>query len=184
MVKIYTRSGDDGGTTLYRGGRVSKASLRVGACGAVDEVNSVLGWVRSFSPPDPLNSQIHHIQQLLFTIGADLATPEEAVKPGDQVLRLPVGSETFLEEQIDRWTEVIPSLSQFILPGGTPLGAALHLARTICRRAEREVVALAVSEPINTAIVVFLNRLSDYLFTAARWVNYQMGAPEEIWKAK
>lgn len=181
-MKVYTRSGDDGSTALYRGGRVSKASQRISACGAVDELNSLLGWIRSHSLPEVLDNHLHKIQHLLFVIGADLATPQQSVKPGDKILRLPAGSELFLERQIDLWQEELPALTHFILPGGTPLGAIFHWARAVCRWTEREVVALAASEPVNSAVVVFLNRLSDFLFMAGRWLNHHAGIEEELWK--
>jgi len=183
-MKIYTRAGDEGETGLYRGGRIPKDSPRIAAYGTIDELNSVLGWVRSLGIDADSDALLARIQHDLFIIGADLSTPVEAVKPGDQVMRLAYGAESFLEAAIDRLDELLEPLRRFILPGGSEPAAALHVARTICRRAERDVVALARKENVNPIIVIYLNRLSDFLFTLAREMNRQAGRPDVPWESR
>ncbi|MBM3328431.1 MAG: cob(I)yrinic acid a,c-diamide adenosyltransferase [Calditrichaeota bacterium] len=182
-MKIYTRTGDAGTTALYRGGRVSKSSKRIEACGTVDELNSSIGLARTGGLPNAVNAILKKVQNDLFVIGADLATPSSAVKPGDQVARLDNGAERFLEEAIDRLEKNLEPIRAFILPGGSPGAAALHLARSICRRAERAVVSLTRgrSVEVNPAILIYLNRLSDFLFVAARFVNLKSGVEDVFW---
>ncbi len=176
-MKIYTKTGDDGTTALFSGGRVSKTHLRVDSYGTVDELNSVLGVVRAHQPHS--DDWLRHIQEQLFHLGADLATPLDA--RSDWVVRMDASKITWLEERIDEMTAALPPLTNFVLPGGTPAAAHLHVARTICRRAERLVVALAEHEPVGDFVIVYLNRLSDCLFTLARWENMQAGMSEEKW---
>jgi cob(I)alamin adenosyltransferase len=165
--KIYTRTGDTGQTGLFGGERVEKTAQRVVAYGTVDELNAMLGVARATTIDPALDPVLAHIQNELFVLGADLATPGESTR----IDRLSEEHTARMEQEIDQLEADIEPVQQFILPGGAPLAAHLHLARTICRRAEREVVALAASEPINQAAIAYLNRLSDWLFVAARRAN-------------
>ncbi|MEN3027510.1 MAG: cob(I)yrinic acid a,c-diamide adenosyltransferase [Chlorobiota bacterium] len=181
-LRIYTRTGDDGTTGLFGGERVSKSHPRLEAYGAVDELNAVLGIVRTYALPEELTDDLRTISSWLLIVGADLATPEEALTRKS----IPtIGDEhvTWLEKRIDAYEAELPPLRNFILPGGSPAAAYLHLARTVCRRAERATVAAAQTESLNPAVVRFLNRLSDYFFVAARWANYRAGVAEEVWTA-
>lgn len=179
-MKIYTRTGDDGTTALFSGGRVSKTHLRVEAYGTVDELNSALGVVRTHEPYS--DSWLAQIQRQLFHVGADLATPLDA--KSDFVVRTNLDSTRWLEKIIDEMTAHLPPLKNFILPGGVPAAAHLHVARTICRRAERQTVALAEQDSINEAVIPYLNRLSDCLFTMARWENLRAGQSEQLWNGR
>lgn len=173
ITRVYTRAGDGGQTYLVGGGKVSKASLRVQAYGEVDELNAALGLARAFSPPKELEGLLAQIQNELFLVGADLAAPLEVRVP-----RVTPAHIQALETEIDRIQAHLPPLEEFILPSGGPVGAFLHLARTICRRAERTVVALMETEAVNPQVQVYLNRLSDLLFVLARWANALQGVPE------
>ncbi len=176
-MKIYTRTGDKGKTGLFGGQRLSKAALRLHAYGTLDELNACLGVIASEKNlPEPLPAQIEQIQSLLFQIGADLATPLES---SAKILRMNEEPVKQMEEWIDALEESLPPLTRFILPGGSSLGAHLHLARTVCRRAERLIVELDETEAITKAIIVIINRLSDYLFVAARYVNKKLGVEEK-----
>jgi cob(I)alamin adenosyltransferase len=182
-VKIYTRTGDEGETALFGGGRVKKAHPRVNAYGTVDELNSVLGVALTTMGAGPVQERLAVVQHDLFVLGAVLATPPPAPgrkRPGTP--DLPMHRVTEMEEWIDEADRVLPPLTTFILPGGTPGAAALHLARTVCRRAEREVVALGHDEPVESEILVYLNRLSDLLFTLARLENHRAGMPDVAWR--
>ncbi|MBM3327561.1 MAG: cob(I)yrinic acid a,c-diamide adenosyltransferase [Calditrichaeota bacterium] len=181
-MKIYTKTGDKGETTLLRGGRVSKGSLRIQTCGAVDELNSVIGWIRSQDVMADIDDRLERVQRDLFVIGADLTAPMESVKQNNEVLRLAEGSQTFLEHSIDLLDAQLPALKHFILPGGTSVATALHIARAVCRRAECLVVELTGVNKINPAIMVYLNRLSDYLFVAARYANFSAGREDVKWQ--
>lgn len=180
-MKIYTRTGDSGTTGLFGGGRVSKAHPRIEAYGTVDETNAQLGLARALlrgAPGhDELDPVLHALQAELFELGADLATPagSKAVVP-----RVGAGHAARLEGLIDRFDGALPPLRSFILPGGTPAAAALHMARTVCRRAERLAVA-AAAEGLNEQAVVYLNRLSDLLFVLARWANHRAGEGDVAW---
>ncbi|GIV61574.1 cob(I)yrinic acid a,c-diamide adenosyltransferase [Rhodocaloribacter litoris] len=182
-MKIYTRTGDAGDTALFGGGRVQKNHPRIEAYGTVDETNSFIGAARAQLTGRPgherLDPVLARIQAELFELGADLATPGDArpVVPRIQATHI-----RRLETAIDDFDTELPPLKHFILPGGTPAAAALHVARTVCRRAERRTVELAGAEPTNPHAVVYLNRLSDFLFVAARWVNHQAGLSEAVWK--
>jgi len=177
-VKIYTRTGDTGETSLFDNTRVSKADPRVDAYGEVDELNACIGVVRAAGVPGDIAALLDTIQPKLFALGARLADP--AAKIARRVTKADVTNAdvTVLEEAIDRLETELPSLRAFIMPGGSPAGAALHLARTVCRRAERRVVTLEGVEPI---LVTYLNRLSDCLFVLARAVNHRQGLPETEW---
>jgi cob(I)alamin adenosyltransferase len=178
-MKIYTKTGDDGTTSLFSGGRVPKTHLRVEAYGTVDELNSVIGLARAHKPHSQTDVWLMQIQNHLLRMGADLATPMDA--KADWVVRIDAETVAWLETTIDTMTAQLPELKNFILPGGTPSAATLHVARTVCRRAERLVVALTEQENIGEYPLVYLNRLSDFLFTLARWENHQAGESEEKW---
>ena len=179
-MKIYTKTGDSGKTSLFGGTRVSKSSLRISAYGTVDELNSAVGVCRSHGLEGSLDAFLERVQSDLFRVGGELAAPEGS-KPSGLV---PLGeAETHaLEEEIDRLDAGLPPLKNFVLPGGVPAAAAAHTARSICRRAERVVVELSEREKVRNEIVVYLNRLSDALFVAARRINALAGAPERTWK--
>lgn len=184
LNRIYTRTGDAGRTRLASGASVSKADLRVEAYGAVDEANACLGLARLHTASDPdLDAGLARIQNELFDLGADLATPAEPDEAPGARLRILDSQVTRLESELDAMNDALPALASFVLPGGTPAAAALHLARTVARRAEREAVRLAeAGEPVSEAALRYLNRLSDYLFVAARWAN-DRGASEVFWQA-
>ena len=181
LNRIYTRTGDKGLTRLASGEPRSKADARVGAYGAVDELNACLGLVRQHTAGDAaLDAILARIQNELFDLGADLATPE---RPAHQALRI-VGSQVDrLEAEIDQLNADLAPLTSFVLPGGTAAAATLHLARTVCRRAERDCVDLAAApgEIVGEAALRYLNRLSDLLFVASRWANGR-GAGDVLWQ--
>ncbi|HEY2707728.1 MAG TPA: cob(I)yrinic acid a,c-diamide adenosyltransferase [Caulobacteraceae bacterium] len=181
LNKIYTRTGDAGTTRLASGAPVSKADLRVEAYGGVDETNATIGLARLSTRASPLlDAILARIQNDLFDVGADLATPpatDEAERPRLRILASQVDR---LEVEIDQMNEGMAPLTSFVLPGGSPAAAALHLARTVCRRAERNCVALAAREPVGEATLKYLNRLSDLLFVAARYANDE-GRADVLW---
>lgn len=181
-MKIYTRTGDRGETGLFGGGRVAKDHPRVRAYGDVDELNSAIGVARAAPPAGFEDALLDAIQRDLFTIGARLATLDttRVPKAADR-MALDPARVAALETAIDRADQVLPALRAFVLPGGGAKAAALHLARTICRRAEREVVALARDDADLDGIVVYLNRLSDLLFTLARLANHEAGTGDVTW---
>lgn len=182
MTKIYTRTGDKGETGLFGGGRVPKTHPRVAAYGAVDELNAALGLAAASLSDEEIAGRIATIQADLFALGAHLATPRAAGEaPHPYLPELPHGRVAEFERWIDAADAELPELHAFILPGGVPGGAALHLARTVCRRAEREVVALAQDEWVDPEIVVYLNRLSDLLFQFARLANHRAGRGDTLW---
>jgi cob(I)alamin adenosyltransferase len=182
-VKIYTKTGDRGETSLMGGGRVSKDDIRVAAYGDVDETCAAIGVARAVEPAGPDDALLAAIQQDLFSIGGALATPEpERLKDAQRAkLKVPAERIAALELAIDDADKVLAPLKAFVLPGGTPRAAALHLARTVCRRAERAVVRLAREEKVPDEIVVYLNRLSDLLFTLARMENHRQGRADVTW---
>lgn len=180
-MKIYTKTGDKGETGLYGGERVAKDSLRVAAYGTVDEANSAIGVARSHLTDEELDKDLAHIQNALFDVGADLATPNDS-KYRKNVSPIDEQDIGILENLIDHYDNT--PLTNFILPGGHPSSAALHLARTITRRAEREVTTLKREETINEQVAVYLNRLSDLLFVMARAVNDRAGVSEVKWHVK
>lgn len=179
MAKIYTRRGDDGSTGLFGGPRVRKDDLRVSVYGDVDELNSVLGVAREELSGD-LRDLVVALQSDLFTLGSELATPDLSKAP-KSVPRISAEHVTRLEQQIDRLTAELPPQTHFVLPAGSRAGALLHLARTVCRRAERGAVSLSRSEAVSPEALAYLNRLSDLLFTLARAANIRSGAPEVPW---
>lgn len=177
-MKIYTRTGDDGSTSLFSGERVGKDALRVEAYGTVDELNSHLGLARASTPQALVMEYLVTLQNQLFTAGADLATTADSTR--SRIVRIRDKDVIWLEQEIDRMTETLPPLRSFVLPGGTVSAAHIHVARTICRRAERQAIELSRREALGP-ILVYLNRLSDFLFTLARYENFLAGVSEEKW---
>lgn len=181
-MKIYTRTGDTGDTGLFGGGRVPKDHVRVAAYGDVDELNSFLGLVRATPPAHDFDPLLESIQRDLFSIGGHLATPDpDKVKKALEKADLSEARITLFEKTIDAADQQLPPLKAFVLPAGTPKAAALHVARTVCRRAERSVVHLGHESPVPDLFLVYLNRLSDLLFTLARLANKRDGAGDVIW---
>lgn len=182
-MKIYTKTGDAGETGLFGGQRVLKNSLRVEAYGAVDELNAQVGWAETLLRHLPLQEDLRTIQSDLLAVGADLAAPEDiGAGAAARAVRVGPGRAARLEGLIDRWDAETTPLTQFILPGGAPGAAAIHLCRVVCRRAERRVVELAQEEALNPNIGVYLNRLSDLFFVLARWINAREGVDEPVWQ--
>ena len=180
-MKIYTRGGDRGETSLHGGQRVPKSDSRVATYGTIDELNATLGVARAaLSQESPLRDEIVKIQKVLHGIAAEIATPVAAER---EKLRARVASEHIdrLESSIDAMQAELPELTSFILPGGARAGAALHVSRTVCRRAERALVELVARDPLRSEVLRFVNRLSDWLFVAARWANHEEGQPEILW---
>ena len=187
-MKIYTRTGDEGDTALFGGGRVPKSDARVRAYGTVDEANAVLGVARAaLARSEPLDAaldaEIVALQSALFDLGADLATPLDA-KARQAVRPIAAQDVSDLEARIDALDAELAPLTSFVLPGGEDAAAALHLARTVVRRAERDTVALAAEAPVNPQALRYLNRLSDLLFTMARAVNARAGRPDVPWRSR
>lgn len=207
-MKIYTKKGDKGETSLFGGKRVPKSSLRIDAYGNIDELNSQLGVIlakidntslranakqsRQRSPRSAnaelamtkvgeIRQNLTRVQRQLFVLGSDLATPFDGKV---QIPRVTQSSVKVLEREIDSWTKQLPKLRNFILPGGSEIGALIHQARTICRRSERAVAALSEIEKINENVIIYLNRLSDWLFTLARFVNKLEKVEEIPWKGR
>ena len=180
--KIYTRTGDAGETGLFGGGRVSKSHPRVAAYGDVDELNSVLGMVRATAPTEFHDELFESVQRDLFAIGGHLATPDpERVRKALEKAELSPERVTAFERVIDAADAELTPLTAFILPGGTPKAAVLHLARTVCRRAERSIVELGLGEDVPELFVIYINRLSDLLFTLARVANARAGFKDVTW---
>lgn len=181
-MKIYTKTGDSGDTGLFGGGRVPKNHPRVDAYGNVDELNAVLGMVRAVEPMPRIDEILVPVQRDLFAIGALLATPDlEKMHKHLEKARIDDSRIAELEHAIDDGDAELEPLRSFIVPGGTPKAAALHVARTVCRRAERSVVTLASETEIPKLAIIYLNRLSDLLFTLARVANHRGGAGEVTW---
>lgn len=179
LTKIYTRGGDKGQTSLAGGRRLDKDDARVTAYGTVDEANAAIGIAR-LSTAGPADNMLSRIQNDLFDVGADLATPGDDFTPSDMALRATDAQVLRLEQEIDEMNDVLADLTSFILPGGSPASAYLHLARTIVRRAERYAITAAKAEPINPVAIKYLNRLSDHLFVLARHLN-DNGANDVLW---
>jgi cob(I)alamin adenosyltransferase len=180
LSRIYTKSGDQGDTGLGDGTRVPKDHPRVAAYGAVDELNSVLGLLLTQDLAPQFRQLLRSVQNDLFDLGADLCVPQAPDEPAGQKLRVRPEQTSRLESTIDHYTEGLKPLQSFVLPGGHPAAAWCHLARTVCRRAERAAVTLARSEAINTEVVIYLNRLSDLFFVLARHLNDQ-GQADVLW---
>jgi len=181
-MKIYTKTGDEGNTSLFGGGRVSKDNLRIEAYGTVDELNSIIGICRTLHPHPDVDTVLQWIQHTLFVLGADLATPVNSDAADSRIARISTSDVENLEGRIDAIDTVVAPLTAFILPGGTPCAAMVHMARTVCRRAERLVVSLGNLEEVGAMPTIFLNRLSDALFMIARWENHLKGVSETKWE--
>ena len=180
LNKIYTRTGDDGSTGLVDGSRLPKHAVRMAAIGAVDEANSALGLAALALAGGPYAVDAQRIQNDLFDLGADLATPGEDFAPSQMVLRMVPAQTAWLEQAIDGLNADLPPLTSFILPGGSEAAARVHIARASVRRAERAMTALAAAAPVNPAALAYINRLSDYLFVLARAVN-AAGSGDVLW---
>jgi cob(I)alamin adenosyltransferase len=181
-MKIYTRTGDMGETSLFGGGRVSKNSVRVGAYGDVDELNACVGLAVTMGLVGSTPERLATVQGDLMTLGSHLATPQPEPPRKRPILPpLPVGRISEMEEWIDELWEELPPLQNFVLPGGVPGAATLHLARVVCRRAERSVVRLSGEEDVEESIIQYLNRLSDLLFAMARLENERAGKGDVLW---
>lgn len=187
MAKIYTRTGDKGETSLYTGQRVPKDDPIIEAIGTVDETNSAIGVALAMMPREAqfstIRDQLETIQHALFDVGAALATPR--TKAGTTKLektRFDEEATHRLEKWMDSFEDQLTPLKSFILPGGQTSGAMLHLARSICRRAERQILPLNLQADVSDSVLVYLNRLSDYLFMVSRVVNHMMGSPETLWE--
>jgi cob(I)alamin adenosyltransferase len=180
LNRIYTKSGDGGETGLGDGTRVPKDAARVAAYGDVDELNSALGLLAAHCPDCPEAALLRVIQNDLFDVGADLCVPQSEQEEAGKALRVVAAQYERLEQAIDRLNEGLTPLRSFILPGGTPAAAWLHLARTVCRRAERSVVTLSRAEKVNSHALIYLNRLSDFLFVLARVAN-DGGKGDVLW---
>jgi cob(I)alamin adenosyltransferase len=178
LTRIYTRGGDRGETSLGDGSRVSKLDPRIGAYGTVDEVNAQIGLALAADVPADARSVLERVQNELFDVGADLAVPYEV----EGRLRVTDERVAALERECDRFNADLPELKSFVLPGGSEAAARLHVARTICRRAEREALATSHAVEINPRVIVYLNRLSDLLFILARAANAASGHDEPLWK--
>jgi cob(I)alamin adenosyltransferase len=178
LTRIYTRAGDGGETSLGDGSRVAKLDCRIGAFGAVDELNSQLGFVVAGALPDRFRPWLEQIQNDLFDVGADLSVPFGVTDR----LRVTQAAVDELERLCDELNAELPELRSFVLPGGTDAAARLHVARTICRRAEREALAADSEHGINPLVLAYLNRLSDFLFIAARTANADAGRDEPLWR--
>jgi cob(I)alamin adenosyltransferase len=179
LTRIYTRGGDRGETSLGDGSRVSKLDCRIGAFGAVDELNAQIGVVVALDLPEDFGEVLERVQNELFDVGADLSVPYGV---GDGGLRVTDGRITELEQDCDRFNAKLRELKSFVLPGGTEAAARLHVARTVCRRAERDALATSSEVEINPLVLVYLNRLSDLLFILARAANAAAGRDEPLWK--
>lgn len=183
LTRIYTRAGDDGSTSLGGGRRTPKDGVRVTAYGTVDELNAALGAALAVGLVPRVAEELQRVQNELLHLGADLCTPEED-KARYPVPVLEAGHVEALEKTMDALSAQLGPLQNFILPGGSPGAAMLHVARTVCRRAERDAVALAREEPVGGQVVPYLNRLSDALFVLARWENHERGVAEPLWDSR
>lgn len=181
-MKIYTKTGDNGETSLFGGKRVWKDDLRIAAYGTVDELNAVIGIALTEIDDKELCSLLLSLQNELFVLGSDLATPLDKGNKGFVIPRIEKENYQRLELLIDKYEAKLPELKNFILPGGSKGAANLHLARTVCRRAEREVVSLSKNEEINSEVEIYLNRLSDLLFVLARYQNFITGTADINWQ--
>ena len=177
-MKIYTKKGDKGKTSLYGGYRVDKHHTQVQAYGNMDELNAHIGWIRTFDIPKEISQLLSNIQSDIFHIGSELATPQTGKQSQTQ---LDPNRISTIEKYIDQWQEELPTLKHFILPSGTPAAVACHIARTVCRRAERYCSIAHQQKPISDTIWCYINRLSDFLFVLARYLNYKEQKEENLW---
>jgi cob(I)alamin adenosyltransferase len=184
ITRVYTRTGDDGTTSLATGARVPKDALRVQVCGTVDELSSHLGVVLAQGVGERLAGELRRIQNELFHLGAELATPRAAGSAAPRGPEIQDRHVTALERLMDALSERLPALENFVLPGGGPAAAQLHVARTVCRRAERELVHLAREETVSAPSLRYLNRLSDTLFVMARFENLEGGHADVLWDSR
>ena len=180
-MKIYTRTGDDGTTGLIGGTRVKKHNIRLESYGTIDELNSYMGMIRAMQTDKKTDQVIEGIQNKLFVIGANLAT-EESIEIVKKQLPCKKSDVELLEKEMDRMNLELPDLRNFILPGGAQVAAVCHVARTVCRRAERRIVELAESQEVDAQFIKYINRLSDYLFVLSRYLNLQQNSPEILWE--
>lgn len=180
-MKVYTKTGDRGSTSLIGGTRVLKCDVRLEAYGGVDELNAHLGMIRSYPLPEVMREELVAIQRMLFTLGGNLATDTEQVelKPGLVCREEDI---EILEKAIDRMDEELPPMRFFVLPGGDPVVSACHIARTVCRRVERRLVEMQQQMAVDARVMEYVNRLSDYLFVLARKLAQERGVVEEVWK--
>jgi cob(I)alamin adenosyltransferase len=183
ITRVYTRTGDDGTTSLGAGGRVAKDSPRVEVYGTVDELNSQIGVALALGVDETIAAMLRTIQNDLFHLGSDLCTLEEE-KEKQPFPRIEERHVTALETLMDRLSQELPPLENFVLPGGSPAAAQLHVARTVCRRAERLLVALSRHESVGGQTIPYLNRLSDALFVMARYENRKRGVPDVLWNSR
>lgn len=181
MKKIYTKKGDLGQTSLFGGTKLPKSHIRINTYGTVDELNSWLGLIRDQIEDNSIRAELHEIQNRLFDVGSSLASDPDKNPISSNITE---GDITKLENSMDKMTEQLQPLKNFILPGGHPLISNTHIARTVCRRAERMVVDLSLSSEVEPLIIKYLNRLSDYLFVLCRILSKQLEVEEVIWKAK
>lgn len=181
-MKIYTKTGDKGTTALFGGARLPKHHIRIESYGTVDELNSFIGLIRDHLDDDGLRAELKNIQEILFTIGSHLAA--DPSKENLWIPEIDVKEVTYLEEAIDRMDANLTPLKNFILPGGHPTVSYCHIARCVCRRAERQVVALSELEKVAIIIPQYLNRLSDYFFVLARFITKQLGVEEVVWSQR
>ncbi len=182
-MKIYTKTGDKGETSLFAGGRVPKNSERIEAYGTIDELNSYIGLTITEVKNKEVLSLLEKIQSQLFTLGSDLATPENVKNKSVNTPRVAPEFYKKLEDEIDKFDSKLEELKNFILPGGSKGAAFLHVCRTICRRAERRVITLSDKQEIGEEIIIYLNRLSDLFFVLARYENYSLNIPDVKWKS-
>ncbi len=180
-MKIYTKTGDKGETSLFDGTRVSKSNLRVEVYGTIDELNSYVGSISTFEVPKEDKEFLIWISEMLFSMGSELAISKENNLPKG-IQKISEREVEIIEKKIDEISAKLPELKNFIMPGGCFESGFVHIARTVCRRAERRVVELSMSESINTNVLIFLNRLSDFLFVFARYLNFLKGIEDIIWK--
>lgn len=180
-TKIYTKTGDDGTTGLFGGARLSKDHIRIEAYGTVDELNAVIGWMMAVIPDQQIDSLLQNIQSRLFTIGSNLAS-----QPGKEMITPDLLEEdiALLESSIDKMQAALTPLTHFIMPGGSQSVSAAHLARTVCRRAERRCVTLSNESDVEAIIILYLNRLSDFFFVLSRWLADREGVAEIKWQPR
>ena len=181
ITKVYTRTGDKGMTSLVGGVRIKKSDVRLEAYGTVDELSAHLGLLVAMMPDGDDRANVIRVQNNLFNVCTHLAT-DQSQTPLYPSAHLAEGEVEFLENEVDRMMQLLPERQGFILPGGTPVAAQAHVARTVCRRAERRIAALAEVAEVGAEIVQYINRLSDYLFVLAKIVNFNSGQPEIIWQ--